>query len=102
MSVTFALMLLIPAGNANACATGVSFSVSCISMIAISRQGDLTMQTPQQDVSQPMLDLLQKLRKKVVIGFVGGSDLKKQQEQLGCMGTNGVLTRCLFDFLGKR
>jgi len=30
-----------------------------------------------------MLEFLKELRKKVVIGFVGGSDLVKQQEQLG-------------------
>lgn len=30
-----------------------------------------------------MLDTLAELRKKVVIGFVGGSDLSKQMEQLG-------------------
>ena len=30
-----------------------------------------------------MKTLLSDLRKKVVIGFVGGSDLAKQQEQLG-------------------
>lgn len=29
------------------------------------------------------------LRKKVVIGFVGGSDLSKIQEQLGVTGNNG-------------
>ncbi|KAJ3220696.1 Phosphomannomutase [Clydaea vesicula] len=34
-------------------------------------------------VSKEMLDLLSKLRTKVVTGFVGGSDLSKQQEQLG-------------------
>ena len=33
-----------------------------------------------------MLDMLTKLRKKVCIGFVGGSDLEKQKEQLGPKG----------------
>lgn len=37
-----------------------------------------------------MLALLQKLRNKVAIGFVGGSDLVKQQEQLGVNGANGI------------
>jgi phosphomannomutase len=37
-----------------------------------------------------MLALLQKLRTKVAIGFVGGSDLVKQQEQLGVNGANGI------------
>lgn len=29
-----------------------------------------------------MMELLEKLRKEITIGFVGGSDLNKQQEQL--------------------
>lgn len=33
-----------------------------------------------------MLNTLAELRKKVVIGFVGGSDLSKQVEQLGASG----------------
>lgn len=33
-------------------------------------------------------DLLKKLRKKVVVGFVGGSDLVKQIEQLGSNGND--------------
>ncbi len=39
-----------------------------------------------------MLDFLKALREKVVIGMVGGSDLKKQREQLG----DGVLD--MFDY----
>ena len=39
-----------------------------------------------------MLALLSRLREKVVIGFVGGSDLVKQQEQLGVNGLDGKLT----------
>jgi phosphomannomutase len=35
-----------------------------------------------------MLDLLKELRKKVVIGFVGGSDLVKITEQLSVRGNN--------------
>src|SRR2546430_9426928 len=42
-----------------------------------------------------MLTLLHELRKKVAIGFVGGSDLAKQQEQLG---TSSVPVTTLFDF----
>lgn len=30
-----------------------------------------------------MIDLLKELKKKCVIGYVGGSDLAKQKEQLG-------------------
>lgn len=37
-----------------------------------------------------MLVILEKLRQKVAIGFVGGSDLVKQQEQLGVNGLNGI------------
>lgn len=42
-----------------------------------------------------MLNLLARLRSKVAIGFVGGSDLVKQQEQLG---TADVDVKTLFDF----
>lgn len=38
--------------------------------------------------------ILQKLRHKVAIGFVGGSDLVKQQEQLGINGVNGNHLSC--------
>lgn len=46
-----------------------------------------------------MIELLERLREKVVIGFVGGSDLAKQKEQLGenclemfdyCFSENGL------------
>lgn len=40
-----------------------------------------------------MIQLLKDLKKKVVIGFVGGSDLAKQIEQLGENATSE-----LFDF----
>ena len=40
-----------------------------------------------------MIDLLMRLKEKVVIGFVGGSDLSKQIEQLGANCTTE-----LFDF----
>jgi phosphomannomutase len=39
--------------------------------------------TCKKDASKEMIELLARLRKKVVIGYVGGSDLSKQQEQLG-------------------
>ncbi len=42
-----------------------------------------------------MLRLLSALRHKVAIGFVGGSDLAKQQEQLG---TPQIPVTTLFDF----
>ena len=45
-----------------------------------------------------MLDLLRDLRKKVVIGFVGGSDLVKIVEQLGPTGSHfDILYICLID-----
>ena len=37
-----------------------------------------------------MLDLVKELRKKVVIGFVGGSDLTKISEQLSPDGKPGT------------
>lgn len=42
-----------------------------------------------------MLDLLCRLRQQVAIGFVGGSDLAKQQQQLA---SSTVLVTSLFDF----
>lgn len=42
-----------------------------------------------------MLETLSRLRHKVAIGFVGGSDLAKQQEQLG---SASVPVTTLFDF----
>lgn len=42
-----------------------------------------------------MLQLLARLRQQCAIGFVGGSDLVKQQEQLGA---GGVDVTTLFDF----
>lgn len=42
-----------------------------------------------------MLQLLSALRHKCAIGFVGGSDLIKQQEQLG---TSQIPVTTLFDF----
>ena len=42
-----------------------------------------------------MLQVLSQLRHKVAIGFVGGSDLAKQQEQLGA---GGIPVTSMFDF----
>lgn len=44
---------------------------------------DGTLTPARLGVSDEMLKTLKKLREKVVIGFVGGSDLAKQVEQLG-------------------
>ncbi|KAJ4421399.1 Phosphomannomutase 1 [Gnomoniopsis sp. IMI 355080] len=56
---------------------------------------DGTLTPARQTVSGDMLNLLARLRNKVAMGFVGGSDLVKQQEQLG---TADVDVKSLFDF----
>ncbi|KAI9674498.1 MAG: Phosphomannomutase [Caeruleum heppii] len=56
---------------------------------------DGTLTPARQDVSPEMLSLLSRLRHQVAIGFVGGSDLAKQQEQLG---TPAIPVTSLFDF----
>ncbi|KAL2138590.1 hypothetical protein VTI28DRAFT_6518 [Corynascus sepedonium] len=56
---------------------------------------DGTLTPARLSASPEMLNLLSRLRQKVAIGFVGGSDLVKQQEQLGAADVN-VTT--LFDF----
>tara|TARA_Y100000589_G_C27088603_1_gene602885 strand:+ start:72 stop:818 length:747 start_codon:yes stop_codon:yes gene_type:complete len=44
---------------------------------------DGTLTESRKVIKQDMVDTLQKLSKKYIIGIVGGSDLKKQKEQLG-------------------
>ena len=44
---------------------------------------DGTLTPARLHVSNEVIDVLQQLRKKVCVGFVGGSDLSKQKEQLG-------------------
>jgi phosphomannomutase len=39
-----------------------------------------------------MIDVLRQLRKKVVVGFVGGSDLVKISEQLEQFGFSGAIS----------
>lgn len=60
---------------------------------------DGTLTPARLTISEEMKSTLEKLRKKVVIGFVGGSDLSKQVEQLGatvladfdyCFSENGL------------
>lgn len=60
---------------------------------------DGTLTPARLTISDEMRDTLTKLRKKAVIGFVGGSDLSKQVEQLGagvlddfdyCFSENGL------------
>ncbi|KAK5134299.1 hypothetical protein LTR08_006728 [Meristemomyces frigidus] len=56
---------------------------------------DLTLTRPRELITPEMLRLLSALRHKVAIGFVGGSNLPKQQEQ---MGTPEIPVTTLFDF----
>ncbi len=39
-----------------------------------------------QEIKEDMIEALKKLRSKLTIGIVGGSDLSKQYEQLGKTG----------------
>ncbi|KAK4147610.1 eukaryotic phosphomannomutase [Dichotomopilus funicola] len=56
---------------------------------------DGTLTPARLSASPEILNLLARLRQKVAIGFVGGSDLAKQQEQLG---TPEINVTTLFDF----
>lgn len=56
---------------------------------------DGTLTPARQGVSPEMLQILSALRHKCAIGFVGGSDLVKQQEQLG---TPSIPVVSLFDY----
>ncbi|KAG8835704.1 Phosphomannomutase [Serendipita sp. 405] len=51
---------------------------------------DGTLSLARQAASPEMIELLQELRKKVVIGFVGGSDLVKISEQLSVTGEPAI------------
>jgi predicted mannosyl-3-phosphoglycerate phosphatase (HAD superfamily) len=44
---------------------------------------DGTLTAPRGEATSEMMEFLQRLRDKVAVGIVGGSDLIKQQEQLG-------------------
>jgi len=44
---------------------------------------DGTLTIPRGEITPSMMDFLQDLSKKVTVGIVGGSDLPKQEEQLG-------------------
>ena len=54
---------------------------------------DGTLSPSRKTASPEMIQLLKRLKKKVVIGYVGGSDLAKQVEQLGADAATS-----LFDF----
>ncbi|KAH6666598.1 eukaryotic phosphomannomutase [Halenospora varia] len=59
---------------------------------------DGTLTPARGDATPEILSLLTALRQKVAIGFVGGSDYKKQQEQLGSAAVPPVPVTTLFDF----
>jgi len=44
---------------------------------------DGTLTIPRGEVKEDMMEMLKKLREKIMVGIVGGSDLPKQEEQLG-------------------
>jgi len=56
---------------------------------------DETLSPARQRASPEMLKLLSELRHKCAIGYISGSDLPKQQEQLG---TQAVPVTAMFDF----
>ena len=55
---------------------------------------DGTITPARKFISPEMMDTLKRLTKQCVVGFVGGSDLEKQKEQLGeegiCPAVEGV------------
>ena len=55
---------------------------------------DGTLTIPRGEVKDDMLDCLKELRKKITIGIVGGSDLPKQEEQLG----PGIVNEVVWNF----
>ncbi|KAG8910515.1 Phosphomannomutase, partial [Tulasnella sp. 418] len=57
---------------------------------------DDTLTPARGPVSPEILELLKELRKKVAIGFVGGSDLRKISEQLEAIGDQKVVD--MFDY----
>mmetsp|Transcript_5931 Transcript_5931/g.17782 ORF Transcript_5931/g.17782 Transcript_5931/m.17782 type:complete len:252 (-) Transcript_5931:1698-2453(-) len=44
---------------------------------------DGTLTIPRGEVTEPMMEFMKELSKKITVGIVGGSDLPKQEEQLG-------------------
>jgi phosphomannomutase len=44
---------------------------------------DGTLTVPRGEITEDMMSFMQKLGEKVMVGIVGGSDLPKQEEQLG-------------------
>jgi phosphomannomutase len=44
---------------------------------------DGTLTEPRGEITEDMMEFMLKLNKKITVGIVGGSDLPKQEEQLG-------------------
>ena len=59
-----------------------------VASFIINADGTLTQ--ARGKVTPEVLSMLKELRKRCYIGFVGGSDIAKQCEQLGNLWTNGV------------
>ncbi|KAI5474914.1 hypothetical protein MNV49_002197 [Pseudohyphozyma bogoriensis] len=59
---------------------------------------DETLTPARRSVSQAMLDTIAKLRTKVVVGFLGGSDFAKISDQLTLPGSGNVLDNWDFGF----
>jgi phosphomannomutase len=55
---------------------------------------DGTLTIPRGEVKEDMMNVLKTLRKKITVGIVGGSDLPKQEEQLG----EGIVNEVVWNF----
>ena len=55
---------------------------------------DGTLTIPRGEVKADMMDTLKSLRRKITVGIVGGSDLPKQEEQLG----KGIVKEVVWNF----
>lgn len=55
---------------------------------------DGTLTIPRGEVKTDMMDTLKSLRRKITVGIVGGSDLPKQEEQLG----KGIVKEVVWNF----
>ena len=55
---------------------------------------DGTLTIPRGEVEEIMMDVLKSLRQKITVGIVGGSDLPKQEEQLGA----GIVDEVVWNF----
>ena len=63
---------------------------------------DGTLTLPRGEITPEMMDFMMKLKEKVTVGIVGGSDLDKQKEQLGT-SVFITISHCfspLSDFIG--